>query len=231
MAYRFPWSTRCTAFAAYGLLRLWLGSLDCRVVFESDESDPDSRETPALYALWHEGLLVPSYTHPRSVIPLISRSADGELITQIMRYSGGDAIQGSTDRKKRSHGGREAVWKLLRAGRQRSLAITVDGPVGPARVASRGNVVIAAKLGMPVIPAGIGISRYVEIGPKGRRIRFPWPFARAWVLLGRPLTIGRSDLEGQRQKVQDALDAIQARADALAAHRDARVPGSRRPTR
>ncbi|NLX04529.1 MAG: DUF374 domain-containing protein [Phycisphaerae bacterium] len=194
----------------------WIGTLDLRFVADDPPSLPHRATRPYLYAFWHETLLVPLVTHADVAVPLISKSADGELATRVLARFGGVAVRGSTDHGRKDRGGREAFWEMTRLGTQQHLAVTVDGPVGPRRVASKGAVGIARRSRMPIVPAGIAFTRSWTVGPADRCLQIPIPFTRAFVVIGRPLDTARLSLEEGTQRLQQALDAVQTRAERIA---------------
>ena len=97
-----------------------------------------------VYVFWHRALLMAAYRYRNLGIHiLISASFDGELIARLVERLGFVPIRGSSSR-----GGAVA---LLAATRARSagckLAITADGPRGPALIAKPGAAAIAQRSG------------------------------------------------------------------------------------
>jgi len=209
-------AVRLVALAAHWLHRSWIGAVDFRFVLDDLNCAPHRMLCMGMYVFWHEMLLFPAYTHCREVVPLISNSMDGEVIWQVVRFArGGGCIRGSTDYGGTDHGGRRAAWELVKAGRRRHLGLTVDSPIGPRRVASKGSAVIAARSGMPIIPVGFGVKVFRYFGPRGREIAFPQPGSRVWVVAGRQMSLAGTGSDAGRQLLQSALDAVQARAERL----------------
>src|SRR5207237_295882 len=83
-----------------------------------------------LFALWHGRMFLPINVHRHTGIgTMASKSRDGEIITRWLENNGYLVTRGSTTR-----GGSAAFRRLLRQVRSgRNIALTVDGPRGPAR--------------------------------------------------------------------------------------------------
>lgn len=210
--------TRATAWLTSWLLRAWLGSLDIRFAVDDLTTVPRRMPRPGLYIFWHEMLLIPAYTHGRTMTSLVSRGRDGDLIAQVLHFWGGRAIRGSTD-----HQGDRALREMIRRGRQGHLGLTAEHPLGPSRLVAPGPIYLASRSGMPIVPLGLAISRCRRAGPAGRRIALPVPFGRVRVVVGRPIEIpaglGRHGLEECRREVQTAMEEVHARAEYLLAGR------------
>ncbi|HET9159489.1 MAG TPA: DUF374 domain-containing protein, partial [Caulobacteraceae bacterium] len=126
-----------------------------------------SRGGGVIICFWHAGIpLSPFAWEYREGIQemraLISRSADGEFIARTMDKLGVPAIRGS--RKKLSNpakekGGGEALRDMaawVKSGG--AIAITPDGPHGPARIMGEGAPLLAKLTRAPVLLMGITCS-------------------------------------------------------------------------
>jgi lysophospholipid acyltransferase (LPLAT)-like uncharacterized protein len=149
---------------------------------------PDLRERvlrrdPAVYALWHGRLLVPTYAlRGAGAAVMISRHADGEVIARICERMGFTTVRGSSTR-----GGAVALHDAVEALRSgRAAAFTPDGPKGPRERLQPGAVFAASRAGVPLVPLGIGSSRAWEFR-SWDRFRVPKPFARVALVAGEPL--------------------------------------------
>jgi len=109
-----------------------------------------------IFAFWHSRqLMMPLAYRGRRVHVLISRHRDGELIQRIVARFGLQAVRGSTTR-----GGASALRALVRLGREGAdLAVTPDGPKGPAQVAQMGVIHLAKATGLPIIPVTFSCSK------------------------------------------------------------------------
>jgi len=196
-----------------GWLRAVHATMDIRFEVPDARADPLRSPRRNIYAFWHETLMLPAYTHGRFVTTLISRHRDGEIIAEVVRLLRGRTIRGSTTR-----GGAASVRRMMREGRVRHLGITPDGPRGPRRVVQQGVAYVAGRTGMPVVPVGCAYSRCWRAG-SWDRMAVPYPFVRAFVVAGLPIAVrphaSREQLAQSRAEIQAAMDAVQARAEAL----------------
>jgi lysophospholipid acyltransferase (LPLAT)-like uncharacterized protein len=138
----------------------------------------------SILALWH-GQLFPLAWAVRDMklLVVVSEHRDGEIITRILEHLGYTMIRGSSTR-----GGARALAEMIRelkAGR--SIAITPDGPKGPARVFSPGAAVAAQRAGVPIFPLYCSVSSAWRFN-SWDRFMIPKPFARVVVHLGAPTT-------------------------------------------
>ncbi len=169
------------------------------------------RRKPITFALWH-GQLLPLFHHHRheGVVALVSEHADGEYITRIIRHDGFEAVRGSSTR-----GATKGLKGLVRAARAgRTLALTVDGPRGPAHVVKPGALAVAQITGLPVIPVVAGAT-------SGWRARswdgflVPKPFSTVRIAYGPPRHLARDAdreaLERLGTELQDELETLTRR--------------------
>src|SRR5262249_50698840 len=130
------------------------------------------------------------------------------------RRLGFGLVRGSTTR-----GGVEAVRELLRIGRESHVAITPDGPRGPRRRVQAGVVYLAARMGLPILPMGIGYDRPWR-AKSWDRFAFPRPWSRARCITGTPIQVpaeaGREELEAFRLQVEQALESVSQAAESWA---------------
>jgi len=158
-----------------------------------------------VFAFWHSRMLPLVFTHRGSgAAVLISQHRDGELIARIIERLGFTTARGSSTR-----GGEEGLREMLRVAESgRAIAITPDGPRGPAEQVKPGLVYLASRTGFPVLPVASAASRAWRFR-SWDRFRFPWPFARVVVGYGAPIAVPRSldadDLEVWRMRIQEAI--------------------------
>jgi hypothetical protein len=150
-----------------------------------DEAAREGRHL--IMAFWHSRLLLMQYMHGgRPLAAMISRHGDGELIARTMARFGHSAVRGSSTR-----GGSRALREALRWTQSGgNLAITPDGPRGPARVAKPGVVDLARLTGLPVYPMSLAAARAAHLR-SWDRFEVPLPFGRVALAYGAPLTCPR----------------------------------------
>lgn len=158
-----------------------------------------------IYALWHCRMLPGIYSYrDLGVAALVSRSADGELITGVIERLGYVVARGSSTR-----GGQEGFQELVRfAAAGHSLTITPDGPLGPAEVLKPGVVRLASLTGLKVLPVATA-ARDAWVLASWDGFRVPRPFARVLIAYGEPVEVPRgldeAGVEAWRAKLETAL--------------------------
>jgi len=174
---------------------------------------PYNPEQPArhIFAFWHGRLLMMGtglkgcrgYT-------LISEHRDGGYISDTLNLQGFRTIRGSSTR-----GGARALLQMVRAYRAEhcDFGITPDGPKGPREVVQMGTIQLALKTGLPVLPVCWATNRHWRIN-SWDRFYIPKPFSRGVFIMGEPIVVSpNDDLNLALQRVQQAMDGVQHRAD------------------
>jgi len=210
---RYPWWIGPAATAAAGLL-LALGATWRLVRIRLHERDALlDRGDRCIFAFWHARLLPLVFTHRRrSVAVLISQHRDGELIARVIERLGYLTGRGSSTR-----GGEEGIRAMLRhAEEHRMLAMTPDGPRGPAEQVKPGLVYLASRTGFPVLPIAAGARREWRLR-SWDGFRIPHPFARVVVAYGPPIAVpaqlGEDDVEVWRVRIEAAIRELTAEVD------------------
>ena len=107
-------------------------------------------------AFWHSHLLLMLHARYRKPISaLVSQSRDGEMIARVFDHYGVDSSRGSSTR-----GGATRLRDLVRRARAgENIAITPDGPRGPARIAKEGVIIAAQATGLPILPVAFAAKK------------------------------------------------------------------------
>jgi lysophospholipid acyltransferase (LPLAT)-like uncharacterized protein len=107
------------------------------------------------------------------------------------------------------------------------LAVTPDGPRGPARVVKRGVLYLAQRTGAVIAPLGVGASRTVRLA-SWDGFMIPLPFSKVVVCCGDPVAVrGVADSDEQCVSLKRTLDALTAEAEALASRAGDGISGAR----
>lgn len=156
---------------------------------------------------------------PRRV--LISPSPDGEFIAKVVARLSFPALRGTaalTDIRRMRKGAatfRTALRFLEDGG---VIAITPDGPRGPAQEMPAGPVTLARMRETPVFLFGLAARPAITLG-SWDRARIPLPFGKGCVVFDGPLRVARDAgpeaIEATRADWQARLNSAQARAEAL----------------
>lgn len=166
-----------------------------------------------IYAFWHDRMFLGFYFfRHRGIRALISQSRDGELLTRVIEKLGYKAIRGSS-----SKGGSGALAEMARSMSEgRAAAITVDGPRGPRHKAKIGPVILAKRTGNPIVPFVVKPERF-RTTKSWDRMQIPMPFARAMVIIGKPIYVNensdQSEIDSRHAELQRSLESITILAD------------------
>lgn len=196
-------------------LILWILRLTMRVRVEGGEimRDFTSRGEGFIGIFWHARLLMIPFIYPgKRMNVLIGTHRDGQIIADVMHCFGFRTVRGSS-----SKGGDKAVKEMVKLlASNNDLAITPDGPKGPAETLKPGVAQIARLSGKAVVPIAFGASRYRRFRSWDRFI-LPYPFCRGVFVIGEPLRyVKGEDMESFRLRIETALKEATERADRMA---------------
>ncbi len=141
---------------AQGIIRALRATMRMEYVDYGPYRELASKGSRVIIAFWHGRLLMMPYCYlGKGISIMVSQSKDGELIARTVAGFGMDSVRGSTTR-----GWLAGIKGLLRAAKQgRDLAITPDGPKGPAMKAQMGAIQLAKATSLPIIPITFGASK------------------------------------------------------------------------
>ncbi len=209
---------------------LWLAGLLVRLNFatcrkryseRSQNYGPHLRDM--LGVTWHRGAIFALYlfaSHKPAV--LVSRSKDGELLATFIKQLGAIPVRGSSSR-----GGVAAlttILRMLKSGQALSAATVADGPRGPRYQAKEGMIILAMKSGLPLLPLMWSCDRAWVFKNAWDKTMVPKPFAKVWIELGPllryPASMSKEELEEARLHLQQTLEEMRLRLDALAGYQE-----------
>ncbi len=164
---------------------------------------------PVVFAFWHGVLLPLEYIcRGRSIQVLSSWHRDGEMSARLMTAFGYGVVRGSSTRGSV----RGLLRMLARAVEGHDLAITPDGPKGPARRIKRGIFYLAEKSGGALVPVGVAAARAKRLS-SWDSFMVPLPFSRVAVVYGEPLEWDESaPFEEKAALLEAALGRVNAEA-------------------
>lgn len=141
--------------------------------------------TPFIFVLWHSRILPLLYYHRHTgLVLLVSQHRDGGYLVDLATRWGYRAVRGSS--RRGGAVGLLGIVRELRAGAR--IAITPDGPVGPAEELKPGAIAAAQHAGAPLVPAAAR-TRSAWWLKSWDRFCIPKPFARIEVVYGPPITV------------------------------------------
>lgn len=181
---------------------------------------------PALLLLWHQRVHYAPACWPldraQKMAILVSLSKSGDFSVRTNTLFGYHIIRGSAAKKTdptKQKGGAQAFRDMLRWIRAgNAVALTPDGPRGPARDMTEGSLKLSQMSGAPIILIGQSSSRYLSLNSWDRQ-RIPLPFAVGAMLweVHPPIApdADEAQLEARRIQLGERLSALTDRADAL----------------
>ncbi|MDH3599881.1 MAG: lysophospholipid acyltransferase family protein [Candidatus Tectomicrobia bacterium] len=173
-------------------------------------------KTPFVLAFWHGRMLyalqlAQIYRQVRVTV-MVSRSQDGEFISQVSQHFGVRPTRGSTSR-----GGSRAMLEMVRRVQEGYVAcITPDGPRGPRYRVQPGVITVAQKTGAPILPLAYN-AEWKKVFQSWDRFVMPLPFSRIVVVFGEPISVPAHAtpdmLQVKQQEVEASLRQVMEIAD------------------
>ncbi len=222
--------SRAAASVASQLGALYLRLLDATsrktIVGRDRFDDAQARGRGVILVFWHSRLILAPFVRRETdatINMLVSNHRDGELITKAVSGFGVRFIRGSSANLNKpgaaKHGASAVAQMLAALEKGEVVAITPDGPRGPAEVLQAGAIRLAQRSGATILPAGASSSR-------GRRLK-SWdrfllatPFARFYYVAGEPMTVPEDadaeTIESLRAEMQSRLTGATSTADEMA---------------
>ncbi len=180
-----------------------------------------------LCSYWHSRISLSPACWPldraQPIKGLVSLSPDGQFIARAMALQGIPAVRGSSankDKADRAKGGSQALRDGLRQLKVGALAVTPDGPRGPARRMAEGLPLLAKLSGAPVLFIGISCNPAIRLKSWDTAL-LPLPFVRGAIVWDVARYPQGADLSDVALSWTERLNAVEDRADALAADRRA----------
>lgn len=181
-------------------------------VTKQDVFDDYVEQGGNIFVFWHSRLFYLVYYYVmrsprRKACMLVSMSRDGDYGAALVRWLKQDAVRGSSSR-----GGQAAIRKLVsRIADGNNVAITPDGPRGPALTVREGVIKLAQMTGAKIIP--------VSYDATGRLLLKSWdrfmivkPFGRVHMAFGEPVEVPRrispEDRRGYAEQLERALHRL-----------------------
>jgi lysophospholipid acyltransferase (LPLAT)-like uncharacterized protein len=168
----------------------------------------------AVFSLWH-GQLLPLIWHHRNrdVKILVSEHRDGEIIARVAQSLGYGVIRGST-----THGGGRAILEVVSAVRSgNTVAITPDGPRGPAKKVAPGPLIAAQRSDAPLVPAAAWASSAWRLS-SWDSFMIPKPFATIRIAYGNPIKLTDDSARSaalRSTELEEAMAAAEAKVCAV----------------
>lgn len=184
-------------------------------------------QMPVIVAMWHGQHFMVHFAKRKQdkAVSLVSRSRDGELNACILKWLGIQTIRGSGARGRdiRQKGGVLALRAMVRALEDGNMVVlTADVPKN-ARICGNGIITLAQISGRPIVPIAVVTSRHYNF-KSWDHASIGLPFGRGAMIYGEAISVEKTatpeELEKTRQRVEDELNSIHARAYALVGSTD-----------
>ena len=158
---------------------------------------------PVIVAFWHNRLaMMPffyeRYAKGRSVVMFISRSKDGQFVTDVASFFGVKAVRGSS-----SKFGSSAALAAIRASEdpRTDVAITPDGPRGPRYQIHAGLIRIAQMTQRPIIGVNYKLTWKHELN-SWYRFQIPIPFSACHLTISEPIFVPEEVTDAELAEIQ-----------------------------
>ena len=177
-----------------------------------------------IVCFWHSRISLSPFSWPLEKAQpgraLISLSRDGAFVAGAMAELGFPAVRGSTakaeapDKAKGGTGAFLGMLKWLKA--DGAMAVTPDGPRGPAEVMTEGTPTLAKASAAQIIFVGMAAHPCIRLRSWDRQV-IPLPFGRGAIAYAEPQFAARqADAKALTVEWQGRLRAVTARAEAMA---------------
>jgi lysophospholipid acyltransferase (LPLAT)-like uncharacterized protein len=153
---------------------------------------------PVIIAFWHNRTALMAYFYERycrdrTALTFISRSRDGQFMTDVASRFGIKAVRGSSSR----HGTSAMLAAIRAAGDPRvDLVITPDGPRGPRYQIQPGLLRLSQATQRPIVAITYGLKWKYQL-KSWDRFHVPLPFSTCHLLTGEPILIPKEASEAE----------------------------------
>lgn len=183
-------------------LKWWVKTLRINVEFLSPV------QFPSIVAFWHGRMFVLPFVFERyakKVSILISRHRDGEFVAKLVERLGFKTVRGSTGKGK---GGERAFLEMVKIlSKGEVVAITPDGPKGPAEKVKKGIVRLSMKTGVPIYPISFSAKPCYRFN-SWDKFMLPLPFSKCVVKVGKPLYPEQLSEDEFKEKIELELKRL-----------------------
>jgi len=167
---------------------------------------------PVIIAFWHNRTALMAYFYERYcreriALTFISRSRDGQFMTDVAAQFGIKAVRGSSSRH-----GTSAMLGAIRASSDRhvDLAITPDGPRGPRYQIRPGLIRLAQATKRPIVAVTYQLKWKCEL-KSWDRFHVPLPFSTCHLITSEPIfvpeNVSENELVTITSRVMEGLGA------------------------
>lgn len=155
-----------------------------------------------IYCFWHGRLAMAAYSYYKKsgMNVLISPHSDGEIIKNTMSHFNFATISGSS--KKNSVLSLKHIIKKL--NNNENVAITPDGPKGPAHKINSNIIEISRITKAPIMPIAFSMSRNIILN-SWDSFMLPFPFSKGVLIYGELITVPTASTITEREDLKAKL--------------------------
>ena len=164
---------------------------------------------PVIIAFWHNRIITAAifwerHCRPRRALTFISRSRDGQFISDVAAHFGIEAARGSS-----SKFGTSAALAARRASEDNKLdlVITPDGPRGPRCVIQPGVLRLAQTTGRPIVAVCTHL-QWKYVLKSWDRFEVPLPFSRCQLLTSERVFVPKDATEIEVEEIRVRLTSF-----------------------
>lgn len=164
-----------------------------------------------IWAFWHQNMFLMPWLkeHLAAHVPgtiLSSPSGDGQIIADVCAEFGLEAARGSSSRPQQGMSALIMLAEKVRA--KEDVAITPDGPRGPAHHIHPGLIKLAQLTGARIMPVHVRYSRAIRFKTWDQFL-LPLPFTNATIIFDdthtMPRRMGEDEFEQQRSTIERVM--------------------------
>jgi lysophospholipid acyltransferase (LPLAT)-like uncharacterized protein len=161
---------------------------------------------PVIIAFWHNRTALMAYFYEhycrgRTALTFISRSRDGQFMTDVAARFGIKAVRGSSSRN-----GTSAMLTAIRAASDEKvdLVMTPDGPRGPRYELQPGLIKLAQATQRPIVAVTYDLKWKREL-KSWDRFHVPLPFSVCRLVTGEQIRVPESATEAELTAIAEKL--------------------------
>ena len=162
--------------------------------------------SPAIIVFWH-GQMLPVWKlfSKLSPVAVVSKSKDGQILSNLLEYWHYRLIRGSS-----SDGAKDVLIKMVLYAKDNYVLITPDGPKGPIQKFKAGAAIASARTGTPIHYLKVEISKAWIFAKSWDKFHLPYPFANIKIIISEPF-IPATD---SREDINSIIATIEAEMNA-----------------
>jgi lysophospholipid acyltransferase (LPLAT)-like uncharacterized protein len=161
---------------------------------------------PVIIAFWHNRTALMAYFYEhycrgRTALTFISRSRDGQFMTDVAARFGIKAIRGSSSRH-----GTSAMLAAIRAASDQNvdLVITPDGPRGPRYQIRPGLIRLAQATQRPIVAVTYQL-KWKHLLNSWDRFHVPFPFSICHLITGEPIFVPENASDAELAAISERI--------------------------